>query len=494
MAFREGDSRLGNEVRAQRTRKRTATELSNKRPVIPANFYTPLVDAALLRAAHLSNNSGGGVVASDFWELDDTTVPESMKALYPANMDGDEFLFFGLQRNSIRRRSTNALEEGIEITLGEADRLEIKTGDDSIPRIQFNRDEMTLYNRIGNFIFPNMIISSQFIEGPLAIFFGPNGQTSREKIDYNIGDGGGKRLDYYATQQHKFWTGSDDSTAKLLMRIGTDDNPLDIEINADAGRFDIDTEAFFNESVVLGGESADLIAFNGRISSDILPSTNEAWSLGNSINRWDNLHSVVVNTDTFLSRNAAFLQGYVEIGDGSNTSSITIKNDLLPDTTRHEIGSSSNRFGDIYAASIDLVSGMEVKGRVYLKDDVDLGESNGDDIRFNGEIVGDVGFNSNEASDIGTSTKKAGTIYAKDIEISDNSTFDKSVEIDGSLYADGSLFHRGDYVGFFGVLPVTRPQMVRYSSNYPSISAISEAIRQIVDGLHDLGLCNKQSS
>ena len=56
---------------------------------------------------------GAGSAISSFWEQDDSTTPDSMKALYDANMDGKN-LFFEDQDRSIRTLH-HALATGLDI-------------------------------------------------------------------------------------------------------------------------------------------------------------------------------------------------------------------------------------------------------------------------------------------------------------------------------------------------------------------------------------------
>ena len=193
--------------------------------------------------------SAASAVASDFWELDDETTPESMKALYPANMN-EKSLFFEDQDRSIRTHH-HANGTGLELKVPDDEYVYFSNASDGF-RISIKDDELQFWKRTGETTFaPALRIDSLNIEDINALYFGDDNLASREKIDREIGGGGGNRLDYYAEQQHKFWTGASDATEKLLFSVGSDSNSNGVKLHSDA-RLDVDGKAYFNEDVVFG--------------------------------------------------------------------------------------------------------------------------------------------------------------------------------------------------------------------------------------------------
>ena len=226
--------------------------------------------------------SAASAVASDFWELDDETTPESMKALYPANMN-EKSLFFEDQDRSIRTHH-HANGTGLELKVPDDEYVYFSNASDGF-RISIKDDELQFWKRTGETTFaPALRIDSLNIEDINALYFGDDNLASREKIDREIGGGGGNRLDYYAEQQHKFWTGASDATEKLLFSVGSDSNSNGVKLHSDA-RLDVDGKAYFNEDVVFGAQPTEHVAaFISKIGSDLIPSLDVGYSLGSSDN------------------------------------------------------------------------------------------------------------------------------------------------------------------------------------------------------------------
>jgi hypothetical protein len=56
-----------------------------------------------------------------------------------------------------------------------------------------------------------------------------------------------------------------------------------------------------NGNIQLGDQPTDTVSFTGEVSSDILPSTNNTYSLGTSILRWKDIYSQTVNVTSFIT-------------------------------------------------------------------------------------------------------------------------------------------------------------------------------------------------
>ena len=228
---------------------------------------------------------GAGSAISSFWEQDDSTTPDSMKALYDANMDGKN-LFFEDQDRSIRTLH-HALATGLDIKVPDGQYIYFSNVSDGL-RISIKDDELQFWKRTTeNGFTPGLRIDSLNIEDINALYFGDDNSLSREKIDRETGGGGGNRLDYYASQQHKFWTGASDATEKLLFSVGSDNSSNSVRVHSDAS-LNVYGNSYFNEDVVIGSTPTEHVAaFLAKIGSDLIPSLDVGYSLGSSDNEWE---------------------------------------------------------------------------------------------------------------------------------------------------------------------------------------------------------------
>ena len=87
---------------------------------------------------------GAGSAISSFWEQDDSTTPDSMKALYDANMDGKN-LFFEDQDRSIRTLH-HALATGLDIKVPDGQYIYFSNVSDGL-RISIKDDELQFWKR-----------------------------------------------------------------------------------------------------------------------------------------------------------------------------------------------------------------------------------------------------------------------------------------------------------------------------------------------------------
>ena len=186
---------------------------------------------------------------------------------------------------------------------------------------------------------PGLRIDSLNIEDINALYFGDDNSLSREKIDRETGGGGGNRLDYYASQQHKFWTGASDATEKLLFSVGSDDSSNSVRVHSDAS-LNVYGNSYFNEDVVIGSTPTEHVAaFLAKIGSDLIPSLNDTYELGAQNSVWAKLFTDAADISVLLVKNDTVLQGAVKLGFGVD-GAITAHSDILPDITNLDLGST----------------------------------------------------------------------------------------------------------------------------------------------------------
>ena len=446
--------------------------------------------------------SAASAVASDFWELDEETTPESMRALYPANMN-EKSLFFEDQERSIRTFH-HAHGTGLEFKVPDDEYVYFSNVSDGF-RISIKDDELQFWRRTGeNSFAPGLRIDSLNIEDINALYFGDDNLASREKIDREIGGGGGNRLDYYAGQQHKFWTGGSDSTEKLLFSIGSDNNSNGVRLHSDA-RLDVDGNAYFNEDVVFGAQPTEHVAaFISKIGSDLIPSFNIGYDLGSSDNKWGiiwaggaNLEQVnVIGSMTQSNSNVSLAKG--------NGWTVTSHGDVLAGEVNLNLGSFEKPWGDIHGDTAHIGTLNVSNFSVFHKDvsinadllidkdlevdgDIILGTGNSDSLRINADLESNITVNNDDTYYLGNSSKGFKNIYAQEITIKEKIKTD-DIEIDGTLNHDGS------FVGFFGKSPVIRQQATEHRVNNPyeptaeNIVKLNASIGNLFNALTNLGL------
>jgi hypothetical protein len=109
-------------------------------------------------------------------------------------------------------------------------------------------------------------------------------------------------------------------------------------------------------NIILGNSSTDTVTFDSEINSDIIPSSNSAYNLGSTDNRWKNIYTTTVNTTsisntnlnvtgTLTSTGTTNLNGNTTIGVNSfNSLNIVaqIDSNIVPKITNtYNLGSST---------------------------------------------------------------------------------------------------------------------------------------------------------
>ena len=424
-----------------------------------------------------------------------------MKALYPANMN-EKSLFFEDQDRSIRTHH-HANGTGLELKVPDDEYVYFSNASDGF-RISIKDDEMQFWKRTGETTFaPALRIDSLNIEDINALYFGDDNLASREKIDREIGGGGGNRLDYYATQQHKFWTGASDATEKLLFSVGSDSNPNGVKLHSDA-RLDVDGKAYFNEDVVFGAQPTEHVAaFISKIGSDLIPSLDVGYSLGSSDNEWEILWAGGANLRSLdVSGKLTQRGGDVVLAEGGHK--VISHGDILPDTLGLDLGSDTTRWQDIHvanvkAATVTATGDSTFSGTVGVFGDLEanqdfkvdgnttIGTGNSDSLKINADLESNITPNADDTYYLGNSSRGFKNIYAQEITIKEKTKTD-DIEIDGSLNHDGS------FVGFYGRSPITKQDVfidVSVISNPPTAQEIVKVRQSIINlsfALVNLGL------
>jgi hypothetical protein len=83
-------------------------------------------------------------------------------------------------------------------------------------------------------------------------------------------------------------------------------------------------------NIQLGDQPTDTVSFTGEVSSDILPSTNNTYSLGTSILRWKDIYSQTVNVTSFITStlSTSTLSTSALTISGNSISAITSNTDI----------------------------------------------------------------------------------------------------------------------------------------------------------------------
>ena len=501
MGFREGETRIEEQYQLQRQRRRSQANIGTRKPI--NEEYTAPANASLLRRAHLGSSDGGSIT-SEFWELDTETDPESMKALYDANMN-EKSLFFEEQERSIRTFH-HAHGTGLELKVPDGEYVYFSNVSDGF-RISIKDDELQFWRRTGeNSFAPGLRIDSLNIEDINALYFGDDNAASREKIDREIGGGGGNRLDYYAGQQHKFWTGASDSTEKLLFSIGSDNNSDIVRVHSDAS-LEVDSKTDFNDDVVFGTQPNEHVAaFISKIGSDLIPSLDDAYTLGKDGAIWQNLYTDAANISVLLVKNDTVLQGAVKLGFGGN-GAVTSHSDILPDVTgTHDLGSTNKKWqyihantaylgalnggSAIFSNTVSVNADLLIDKDLEVDGDIILGTGNSDSLRINADLESNITPNADDTYYLGNSSRGFKNIYAQEITIKEKIKTD-DIEIDGTLN------HDGVFAGFFGKSPVVRQYATEHSISSPydptseNIFKMSSSISNLFNALNNLGLINR---
>jgi hypothetical protein len=161
-------------------------------------------------------------------------------------------------------------------------------------------------------------------------------------------------------------------------------------------------DVVINGNAALGSSASDVISVNGTVNTDIIPTTNVTYSLGNTTNRWNDLY---LSGSTVFLGNATISEagdGGVSVGNlnitttaniadltvtgntklGNNTTAdvvsfiSTVNTNITPSANiTYDLGEIDKRWRTVYANSVNAtaayISGdLQVGGNVYVTGNV----------------------------------------------------------------------------------------------------------------------------
>ena len=171
-------------------------------------------------------------------------------------------------------------------------------------------------------------------------------------------------------------------------------------------------------NTTLGTNDMNTISASGRFITDLIPMRNDEKTLGISTRRWQELFvgpsSIDIGTDGNSAKinydTASDLLGFDPDGDTTNEV-------VILDNGNVGIGNTApdhalDVTGTIHATVTLASSGTLVaEGETSLNGDINLGDSDTDDIEFNGEVDSHILPDDNNEYDLGSATKRWRDIY-----------------------------------------------------------------------------------
>jgi hypothetical protein len=235
-------------------------------------------------------------------------------------------------------------------------------------------------------------------------------------------------------------------TGRLI--VGTALSNTDIEVD---GSIEATGNITFDGNVTLGNDTSDVITFGARVGSDLLPSTNSLYQLGENLTPsiWKNIFAANLNTTDFNTTNANITtlnSGNIRIS-GTDISNIVSTNDvnIVPNGTGNLnfnslVSFKDNTFSHLSSVPLQFVS----TGNGYFKFGGPTGWVVPTGTVAQRPVFPDVGtirYNTDTVTpevyaDIASSTTLTDTITTADVNIGDT-----------TIYVDNTVgFRVGDFV------------------------------------------------
>lgn len=185
--------------------------------------------------------------------------------------------------------------------------------------------------------------------------------------------------------------------------------------------------AQFNGSVDLGNQSSDTLTITAKVDSNFIPVTNDGvgrYDIGATATRWHNVYA----NNTF-SNNI------------TTDNNITVKGNLTVE------GSTSFAANQTFAVSNASFGTLNVTGVTTLDGDVDLGDTDGDTVTFNGLVDSNIlptgTRNLGSASAEWNNAWFTGTVKTDLLTVDETSTFTGAVDINNNVDISGNLSNDG---------------------------------------------------
>lgn len=174
-----------------------------------------------------------------------------------------------------------------------------------------------------------------------------------------------------------------------------------------------------NGSVILGDASADNIAINGEITTNIIPDATTTYNLGSNTRYWNNLYTNNINasgdmtfagklrlTNTTNPASTADTTAPLYLDGGAVIEKkLYVGENII--TTSDFVGVNANLSGNL------TVGGrLDLNGATDLNGDVNLGNSNTDTISFIGKVDTDI-VPTSDTLNLGSASAPFGTFYGE---------------------------------------------------------------------------------
>ena len=168
---------------------------------------------------------------------------------------------------------------------------------------------------------------------------------------------------------------SEGSTPTLAVVAGTGvtSNATGVHIGQPVGTSDNVTfnDVTINGNTALGSATSDVVSFNGRVNTSIVPAANVTYDLGSSALRWKDLYlagsTITIGNSTISDSSGTLNLGNTSIADltvngntaiGSNTSDIVTFNALVNSSINpaanatYSFGNNTSRWFELHAANV----------------------------------------------------------------------------------------------------------------------------------------------
>jgi cytoskeletal protein CcmA (bactofilin family) len=203
-----------------------------------------------------------------------------------------------------------------------------------------------------------------------------------------------------------------------------------------AGTLNVGGGSLLQGNTVIGGAATDEVQFVGRVVTDVLPKTNNAYDLGSSSLRWANVYGVngdfstvtvsgltpgsviFAGTGGALSQNNAKFfwdNGNERLGIGTNTPAATLH---VVGTGRFDgqltvtTGGAAITGNSTVTGTLGVSSDVSVGGNLTVDGNTTLGNNAAVDlVTFNARVQSNVEPSANNAYDLGSSSLRWANVY-----------------------------------------------------------------------------------
>ena len=281
---------------------------------------------------------------------------------------------------------------------------------------------------------------------------------------YDLGSASRRWGNVYATQFNGSFVGTADNADKIAVADNSDDSTFNLvfvdqsadsykSIYQDTGivynpstnlltatNLTVSTAANLNGNTNLGNASSDSIAFNGTVSTDILPDGDLTRNLGGASARWNNVYANTFN-GTFQGTAASASQ--VLVTDDATDTNYAV---LFATGGNTSPGNQRSVFSDAditYNPSSNTLTTSNITsiGTLTAQGDATIGQSNTETLTVNAVIGSSLIADTDSSRDLGSAAVKWDTVYANSFNGTFTGTADTAEELlIGTIATDADFF------------------------------------------------------